>query len=128
MSLQIGKAIYHILSNSKTIADEVEDKIFPLVATEGTTFPFIVYKRNGINPLDVKGRMIIKESVNIQVLVASDNYNKAVEIADKVRSELEKSRGMFLGIKIDKVTLLDADEDYTEDTHIQTLTFKIDIL
>ena len=37
--LQIGKAIKTILSGI--------DKVYPLVADEGTTYPFVVYRRSG---------------------------------------------------------------------------------
>ena len=40
-SLQIGKAIYTILAKNNI------SKVFPLVADEGTTFPFIVLLLSG---------------------------------------------------------------------------------
>lgn len=45
MSLQIGKAIYHLLSKDSRIKEKVGSKIYPLIVEESTTFPFIVYKR-----------------------------------------------------------------------------------
>lgn len=45
MSLQVGKAIYNILSNDAKVIDGVGHKIYPLIADTGTTFPFIVYRR-----------------------------------------------------------------------------------
>ena len=121
MSLQIGKAIYHILSNDKDVVDRVQKKIYPLIADVDTTFPFIVYKRTGIAPADSKDRFVFDEDVFVDIVVASDKYNESIEIADLVRAALLK--GSYDGIK--DIELIDADEDYFEDTFIQNLTFKL---
>lgn len=121
MSLQIGKAIYHILSNDTDVVDRVQNKIYPLIADVDTTFPFIIYKRTGITPADSKDRFIYSEDVYVDVVIASDKYNESIEIADLVRTALLK--GGYDGIK--DIDLTDADEDYIEDTFIQNLTFKI---
>lgn len=121
MSLQIGKAIYHILSNDTDVVDRVKNKIYPLIADVDTTFPFIIYKRTGITPADSKDRFIYSEDVYVDVVIASDKYNESIEIADLVRTALLK--GGYDGIK--DINLTDADEDYIEDTFIQNLTFKI---
>lgn len=121
MSLQVGKAIYHILSNDSDVVDRVQNKIYPLIADVDTTFPFIIYKRTGITPADSKDRFIYSEEVYVEVVIASDKYNESIEIADLVRTALLK--GSYDGIK--DITFTDADEDYTQDTFIQNLTFKI---
>ena len=114
MSLQIGKAIYHILSNDKDVVDKVQNKIYPLIADVDTTFPFIIYKRTGIEPADSKDRFIYSEDVYVDVVIASDKYNESIEIADLVRTAL--LQGSYDGIK--DINLTDADEDYIEDTFI----------
>ena len=121
MSLQVGIAIYHILSNDTDVVDRVKNKIYPLIADVDTTFPFIIYKRTGITPADSKDRFIYSEDVYVDVVIASDKYNESIEIADLVRTALLK--GGYDGIK--DINLTDADEDYIEDTFIQNLTFKI---
>ena len=114
MSLQVGKAIYHILSNDVDVVDRVQNKIYPLVADVDTTFPFIIYKRTGIIPADSKDRFIYSEDVYVDVVIASDKYNESIEIADSVRTALLE--GTYEGIK--DISLTDADEDYIEDTFI----------
>lgn len=121
MSLQVGKAIYHILSNDSDVVDRVQNKIYPLIADVDTTFPFIVYKRTGIVPATSKDKFVYSEEVYVDVVIASDKYNESIEIADLVRAALLK--GCYDGIK--DIAFTDADEDYFEDTFIQNLTFKI---
>ena len=125
MSLQVGKAIYNILSNDAKIIDSVEHKIYPLIADTGTTFPFIVYRRTGIEPSDSKDRFIYSENTYVEVVIASDKYNESIEIADLVKNALQGKKGNYSGINIHDIRMTNADEDYIEDTFIQNLTFNI---
>lgn len=125
MSLQAGKAIYELLSGNTGIAAKIGNNIFPLIATNNTTFPFIIYKRTNIIPAYTKDRFSANDTLMMDVVIASDKYNEAIELADLVRSALEGKRGTFANIQIDDIRLVSADEDYNEDTYIQQLTFKI---
>lgn len=120
-SLQIGKAIYTILAKNNI------SKVFPLVADEGTTFPFIVYKRSGLEPANTKDRYNFSELATLDIIVAANTYEESITIAEQVKDILEHSRGTYADINIEEITLDDADEDYLEDTFIQKLTFKINI-
>ena len=120
-SLQIGKAIYTILAKNNI------SKVFPLVADEGTTFPFIVYKRSGLEPANTKDVYNFSELATLDIIVAANTYEESITIAEKVKDILEHSRGTYADINIEEITLDDADEDYLEDTFIQKLTFKINI-
>lgn len=125
MSLQIGKAIYELLSGNTDIAAKISNKIFPLIATNNTSFPFIIYKRTNIIPAYTKDRFSANDTLMMDVVIASDKYNEAIELADLVRNTLEGKRGTFANIQVDDIRLVSADEDYNEDTYIQQLTFKI---
>ena len=120
MSLQIGKAIYHLLSKDSRIKEKVGSKIYPLIVEESTTFPFIVYKRT-----NTKGSYSVNESVTVDVVIASKDYTDTVELADYVRDALEGRRGNFAGIEINDIRMISADEEYIEDTFIQNITFDI---
>ncbi len=95
MSLQIGKAIYDILHSNTDIVAKLQDKIFPLISEQNTTFPFIVYKRTGIIPAYTKDRYSANDSVTVEIVVASEKYNESVEIADLVRLALEGKKGTY---------------------------------
>ena len=99
--------------------------IYPLIADTGTTFPFIVYRRTGIEPSDSKDRFIYKEDTYVEVVIASDKYNESIEIADLVKDALQGKKGNYSGINIQDIRMTNADEDYIEDTFIQNLTFNI---
>ena len=48
--MEIGKAIYNILSTNSDVSTLVGTRIFPNVAPHTTTFPFIIYDVNGVQP------------------------------------------------------------------------------
>ena len=48
--LQVGKAIKELL------AKENITNVYPLIADEGTTFPFVIYKRTSLVPSNTKDR------------------------------------------------------------------------
>lgn len=126
MSLQVGKAIYSLLSSNQQLVSIVDGNIFPLIAEINTTFPFIVYKREAITPQYTKDYWTSDE-VMINVMVASNDYVQSIEIADLVRQSLDQKQGVYSGIKIRDLRLIQADEDFIDDTYIQYLTFKIRI-
>lgn len=126
MSLQVGKAIYSLLSSNQQLVSIVDGNIFPLIAEINTTFPFIVYKREAITPQYTKDYWTSDE-VMINVMVASNDYVQSIEIADLVRQSLDQKQGEYSGIKIRDLRLIQADEDFIDDTYIQYLTFKIRI-
>lgn len=118
--LQIGKAIKTILSGI--------DKVYPLVADEGTTYPFVVYRRSGLYPSTTKDRYSFREMATIEVIVAAANYPDSITLAEQVKGKLEHTRGKFNDITIGDILLINADEDYIEDAFVQKLTFQIEIL
>ena len=126
MSLQIGKAVYNILSNSKDVVAKVNNKIYPLVAENETTFPFIIYKRTGIEQISSKDKFVFSEDVQVTIMIASDKYNESIELADLVKTALINKKN-FKETDIQEISLYDADEDYIQDTFIQNLIFNIRI-
>lgn len=120
-SLNIGKAIYTILQTSI----DIDKKIYPLIADEGTTFPFIIYKRTGLTPESTKDNT--NENVSVEINIVSSNYSESIDLAIKVRKALEHKKGTYSDIAIEDIVIDDATEDYIEDTFIQTLNFKIEL-
>lgn len=128
-TLQVGKVIYETLSTDNDVAARVGKKIFPLVANEKTTFPFIVYRRGGLQEnSDTKDRLLFGEEASIDVIIAADTYNESIELAEYVRvALLGKRYTTTAGYRIGKVKLYDAIETFQDDTFLQTLKFNIKI-
>ena len=125
-SINIGKVIKDILYQDETLNNLVKNQVFPLIAEENTTFPFIVYRRNSIRKASTKD-YVNDEIASVDVVVACDKYSKSVEIAERVRFVLERGEYEGENFSVDNITLSNASEQYVQNTYIQTLTFDIEI-
>ncbi len=118
--LEIGKAIFTILKGIKNV--------YPLVADQGTTYPFVIYRRTSLQHSNTKDRYNYQELATVEVVVASNKYEESVMLAREVMYKLEHTRGLYNDISISEIKLISAEEDYIEDAYIQKLTFNIEIL
>lgn len=123
-SIQIGKAVKAVLSASSALVAKVGTKIFPIVSKEGTTYPFVVYRRNGIDTTYTKdGRA--GEVVNMDIVVAASTYIDSVEVADLVRDAIDGKAFTYHSMTVKGVQMVAADEDFIEDVYTQTLNFNL---
>lgn len=125
-SLNIGKVIKDILYQDETLNNLVKNQVFPLIAEENTTFPFIVYRRNSIRKASTKD-YVNDEIASVDVVIASDKYSQSVEIAERVRFVVERGEYDGENFSVDNISLSNASEQYMQNTYIQTLTFDIEI-
>lgn len=124
--IKVGKAIYGILANNEQLRVQINNKIFPLVATEKTTFPFIVYKRvqTKDNP-DTKDRLLCNFISSITISIVSDKYEDGLNIADNVINSLVNFKGEIAGFDIKRIVIDNSDEEYSDDAYVQNITFNI---
>lgn len=116
-TVRIGEAIYSILKPFK--------KVYPLIADEGTTYPFIVYKRSsGYSQSDKDG--IYSATANIDIMVASQEYEEGVDIADKIITTMEKVKGDVTGFDIWHIRMIDSNESYVDNSFVQEMKFSIE--
>ena len=123
--ISIGKAIKSLLvaGSSKT---SIKNKIYPLIADETTTFPFIVYRRSSIIPESDKDYS--NDSAHIQIMIAANNYAESVELAEQVRTSLVHKKGIIQTIPVEDISLVDGSEEFIDNTFVQNLIFKIQLL
>lgn len=121
-SISVNKYIYQLLITDETLKELVGNKIYPLVAEESVTYPFIIFTKENAFANYTKD-LLTYDTVNISVAIAAVNYFQTVQIAERVRQILENYRDdYFYNILLDNVT-----EDYVEDTYIQQLQFSAKI-
>lgn len=122
-SILIGKVIYQRLSNNETIKGILGDKIFPLVADNNTTFPFIVYKRTNVIVDDVTKDGFNEDTVSFEVIVVTNNHEESLNLANEVRKELEKKRILHPSMILHNCMLAGVSEEYSSDSFVQKITF-----
>lgn len=113
-----------LLEDSK-IKELVDNKIFPIVAPEGTVGNFIVYVRDQYSISKTK-QGIYEQQCIVFVSCISDKYDVSQEIADAVFQCLVGRYKIDTGkIVINSIEMLDSTEDYGKGMYIQTLEFSI---
>lgn len=121
-SISVNKHIYNLLINDEALNELVGKKIYPLVAEESVTFPFIVFTKESANGVYTKD-LLLYDSVVFEVDIAAANYFQTVNIAERVRQILENYRdSYFSNILLDSVV-----EVFVEDTYIHQLRFSAKI-
>lgn len=124
-TISFAKAINKLLSvdNIKSV---VNNKVYPLIASLNTSFPYIVFQRTS-TPFSNKDN-VYQDNVNIEIIAVSDNYDKSVELAELIRNELEGKRNITVEeFRIASIKLVDTSESYSNDAYLQSLTFNFRI-
>ena len=99
--MQIGKSIYYILVNDTDVSALVETRIFPNVAPQTTTFPFIIYDVTGVSPNDTKEGPSSLDTNDVMISCYSESYSEASDLAQKIRVAMDRiNEGTYGGEQI----------------------------
>ena len=120
--ISANKYIYNLLINDTKLKELVGDKIYPLVAEESVTYPFVIFTKEEVNGVYSKD-LLMYDSISISVAVAATSYFQTVEVAERVRAILENRRDTyFYNILLESVT-----EEFIDDAFVQNLQFSAKI-
>lgn len=127
-SILIGKLIYERLSSNPELKEYVNDKIFPLIAEQETTFPYIAFSKDSITPYYTKGGNY-EDTVSVQIIVASADYLESLNIANIVRKIFECRLYSCDELQITESKLSSVSEAYDDNANafIQRLIFNFKI-
>jgi len=102
--------------------DDLGKRVFPIVATEGTAYPYCVYERSSVTFNDTKDGDIMGVSYTIRIVSA--NYTSGLKIADDAIKTLKRMVSSNANTRYD-IQLQNVTEEYTEDGFIQTIYITI---
>ena len=117
-SISVIKHIFRILSSDKTLNEMVGNKIFPIIAENDITFPFILVTRTSITPITFKTGVAV-DKVTFQVVIEDVDYFRTVNIAERVRELLELRHSDYFK----RIEFSNCNEDFINDAYRQTLQF-----
>lgn len=121
-AISINKYIYNILINDEIIKGYVGNKIYPMVAEETTTYPFIIYKKNSLTTEYTKdGRTT--DIADISITIVATDYTTTVDVMERVRELFENKRSEYFK----EVRLISNVDEYIDNAYIQEITFSIKI-
>ena len=118
---KIGSKIKEILTNDSEVIKYIKNKVFPIVANNGTDIPFVIYRRFNYEPQsnkDYKG-----ESAEFEVRVVANKYEDSVKIADAVGDALND----YKDNDVEQIRLITSNEDYLDEVFVQTSNFYIEL-
>jgi hypothetical protein len=118
-ALSVTKHIYNILIQNEDIKSMVGNNIFPLVAEDNATFPFVIIKRNTVTP-NYHKMGVAQDLSTVTIAIVTTAYAQSIEISEKVRSLLEN----YVGGVFQRIRLQDVNEAYIDDAYVQELNFE----
>ena len=131
--MKVGLAIYNILSNDANVSGLVSTRIYPNVAKQTSAFPFVVYTITGDDPTDTKDGVSPLDENNALLLCYSQTYSEASDLADKVRTALDRVDGTYGGVELQNITYLNYSDgfdvnDDNDGVYVKSLNFKIRLI
>lgn len=124
-SLSAGAIIREILLADADVKQRT-NKIFPVV-TSKAELPYILYRRAALQHNPTKARQPGADTVTMEVFCYTANYADGVELAEAVRKALDYAQGEKDGLVMRSCTLVDSEEDFTDDAFVQCLSFNVKI-
>lgn len=91
--MELGEAIYYLLSHTSGVTDLVNKRIYPLVAPQGTVFDYLTYLQVTEDPVHASGGDAGVENPSIQVSCFSLTYAGACALATAVKAAMRDYSG-----------------------------------
>ena len=110
---QIGKEIY------ATLKGLVNNRVYPLVAEQTTSFPFIIYHTSASRPVSEKDRTYCDWEFTITIDVVDNSYDNVIQLCDDALDELYKLDEHY------DVTVNSINELYQDDAYVREIEITI---
>lgn len=101
--MAVGKVIYDQLSNDGTVAGLVSTRIYPDIAPQRATLPYVVYTEISTAPTDDKDGSSVLDTIQVQVDMYDDNYDDVETLAAAIRAALDRVSGTIQSVVVDKI-------------------------
>lgn len=119
-TLNFGKYIYAKLK------DLVEDRVYPLVADNNVTMPFIVYQRSNLTS-DITKDGLYEDNVTMTISIAAETYSQALELAKSARELLEVTSAQYESMDISDAAISLATEAFSNNAYVETLQMNFNV-
>lgn len=128
-SLKAGQYLLDVLNDNDELTEALggDNKIWPLVAKEGTQFPFVIYTRDQVSVQYTKfpGH---DNTLIISYRVYSDSYDEALNIVNIIRNILERRNIKFENdIRINDIRVASVGEYFSEDGFCEMISFQTQV-
>jgi hypothetical protein len=114
----LSKSLHSLLANDPLVGGTVGGRVFPVAAPQGTTLPYAVYRIIGVEPNDTKNGVSEVDEARVQIELIDTSYQRIVQTAAAVRTNLDRYRGTVAGLYIDGIKYLDYQDDFSPEPGI----------
>lgn len=87
--MKVGLAIRGILTSDSAVNTLVSGRLYPELAPEGASMPYLVYSVVSNSPSDAKDGTPIDEAA-VELFSVASTYSAANDLADKVRAAMDR--------------------------------------
>lgn len=127
-TLNIGSFIYDTIKADKQLTDtlRISTKVFPIVAEDGTDYPFVTYRRTGLVSNNCKDGYY-EDIVRVEIKAICATYIQSVQVINRIRELFECQHIEYENMTIEDTSIENASENYEYNAFTQTinLVFKI---
>lgn len=110
--MNVGKAIFNILSNDAGLSALVGTRVFPEMAPEEAETPFLVYSVLSIEPTDTKQGSSTVDVSQLETYSVSNSYTECMDVSEAARAALDRNGGLFNSVSIQSIQYQSADTEY----------------
>ena len=131
--MNIGRAIYKILKDDTAVFATVETRISPNVMAQTSNFPFIIYDVSRDTPEGVKETTAPLDDYDIMVSCYAVDYKSASNLANYIRTALDRKSGNYAGVDIQSIDFDGYDDIFDDDSgstgiYRKALNFKVRVI
>lgn len=109
--MTVGTSIFQLLSNDAAVTAEVGSRIYPALAAQQPTLPFITYEGIQVTPADTKDGGSTLDEVRAEVVIYAATYGAAAALAEKVRTALDRQNATNEISSIQSIQFTDAQNE-----------------
>jgi hypothetical protein len=113
-----------MLLEDEEISSLVDNRVYPIIAPEGTKGDYIVYIRDEYSISRTK-QGIYDQKCIVYVSCVSSSYDNSQKLASAVFNCLDGRYSKSENTIINNIQMIDSTEDYAGDVYIQVLEFSI---
>lgn len=110
--MNVGQAIYSILSGDSTLSGLVDGRIYPERATDLSATPYVVYSIQSVSPFDTKSGTSVLDEASVEVYAVGPDYGDLMTIVNAVRNALDRVSGNFGDAAVQSCNFVDEQADF----------------
>ena len=128
-SIKTTYLIHKVLVSDEELMNMIsENHVYLLIPEQDMDFPYAIIRRTGIRS-ESGNKDFVGDLVGFSIKIYSDEYDEAMEIADKIRFLIERHviEDPDLQIRLDNIKMTGSVEDWQYESFMQEISFEANV-